>query len=165
MKYASLGIICFVAFLPFQGYCQTTDSATNTAAISAKLSDKYINAIGIRSALYQDKMEKGTEKYLDKLKAQELVLQKQLSKINPEAATRIFDGSQLAYDNIQNDLKNNSEKVLKSCGKYVPGIDSAITSLKFLQQNGVISGKLASNAAQVKSAQEYKLSKYFCSTR
>ncbi len=81
-------------------------------------------------------MQQGTEKYLEKLNAQELILQKQLSKINPGEADRIFNGSQQVYDKIQNDLKNNSENILRPMGKYVPGIDSAITSLKFLQQSG-----------------------------
>jgi hypothetical protein len=152
MKYTNPGILIALFIFPLLTIGQSADTLGSEAGLYQRMSGKYIDAIGERSAEYQGKMEKGTEKYLDKLKSQELVLQKQLSKINPEAATRIFDGSQQAYDNIQNELKNNSEKVLKSCGKYVPGIDSAITSLKFLQQNGVISGKLASNAAQVKSA-------------
>ena len=42
--------------------------------------------------------------------------------------------------------------LLRSCGKYVPGIDSAITSLKFLQQNGNITGKIGSNVSQVTAA-------------
>jgi hypothetical protein len=94
-------------------------------SISSKLSNKYINAIGRRSSEYQAEIKQTTEKYLDKLKSQELILQQELSKVDPNKALQVFDRSQQTYDKIQNELKNNSENVLKSCGKYIPGIDSA----------------------------------------
>jgi hypothetical protein len=147
------GMLCVFACIPLSLIAQKESMPDSiTISISAKTSDKYINALGNRSAEYQTQMEQGTEKYLDKLKAQELILQQQLSKVNPEAATRIFNGSEQAYDKLQNDIKNNSESVLKSCGKYVPGIDSAITSLKFLQQNEGLTNKFGSNSAQITAA-------------
>jgi hypothetical protein len=152
MKYTCLGIICIFAILPIAADCQSIDSSALNSNFPQKLSEKYIRDMGSRSADYQEKMQAGTLKYLDKLKSQEQILQQQLGKINTNAANRIFTGSEQAYDKLQNDIQNNSENVLKSCGKYVPGIDSAITSLKFLQQNGNISGKLGSNVAQVKAA-------------
>jgi hypothetical protein len=152
MKYTFPGIACVFVLFSFTADCQANQAAIQQPDISQKLSDKYIREMGSRSALYQEKIQVSTEKYLEKLKAQEQILRQQLDKINPEAAQRIFNGSQQAYNKIQNDLKNNSENVLRSCGKYVPGIDSAITSLKFLQQNGNISEKLSSNVAQVKAA-------------
>jgi len=153
MPSAVTGFLCLIAFIPLTAAAQRASSAdSNGIAISAKLSDKYINALTSRSADYQRRMEQGTEKYLDKLKAQEIILQQQLSKINPGAAEKVFNGSVQTYDKLQNDIKNNSENVLKSCGKYVPGIDSALTSLKFLQQNGNITGKLGNNVTQIKIA-------------
>jgi hypothetical protein len=153
MPSAVTGFLCLLACVPF---CLTakgeSDLDSSGITISAKLSDKYINDMSSRSAEYQSKMEQSTTKYLDKLKAQEQILQQQLSKTNPEAAIRIFNGSQQAYDKLQNDLKNNSGNVLNSYGRYIPGIDSAITSLKFLQQNGSMTGKLGNNIAQVKAA-------------
>src|SRR5450755_67858 len=152
MPSAVTGFLCLIAFIPLTAAAQRASSAdSNGIAISAKLSDKYINALTSRCADYQRRMEQGTEKYLDKLKAQEIILQQQLSKINPGAAEKVFNGSVQTYDKLQNDIKNNSENVLKSCGKYVPGIDSALTSLKFLQQNGNITGKRGSNVTQIKA--------------
>lgn len=72
--------------------------------------------------------------YLDRLKEQEQTLQQQLAKIDANAAARIFSGSEQEYEKIQSQLKNNSENVLNGYGHDMPGIDSAITSLKFLQQ-------------------------------
>jgi hypothetical protein len=147
------GIYCLLLCIPLglTAQKQTVPDSTGIT-ISPKLSEKYIQDLGNRSTEYQAKMQQGTEKYLDKLNAQELILQKQLSKTDPAAVERIFSGSQQVYDKIENDLKNNSENILRPMGKYVPGIDSAVTSLKFLQQNGNIPGKLGTNVAKVKAA-------------
>jgi hypothetical protein len=153
MSSAVTGIYCLLLCIPMGLTAQKQSVPDSTAInISPKLSGKYIQDIGNRSAEYQAKLQQGTEKYLDKLNAEELILQKQLSKTDPAAAERIFNGSQQVYNKIQNDLKNNSENILKPMGKYVPGIDSAVTSLKFLQQNGNLPGKLGTNVAQVKAA-------------
>ena len=153
MSSAVTGFYCLLLSIPLSLTAQKQTVPDSTGiTISPKLSEKYIQNIGNRSSQYQAKMQQGTEKYLDKLNAQEQILQQQLSKTDPAAANKIFDGSQQVYDKIQNDLKNNSENMLKPMGKYVPGIDSAITSLKFLQQSGINSGKLGTNVAQVKAA-------------
>jgi hypothetical protein len=153
MSSAVTGFYCLLLSIPINLAAQKQSVPDTTGlTISPKLSEKYIQDIGKRSAEYQAKMQQGTEKYLEKLNAQELILQKQLSKTDPAAAERIFNGSQQVYDKIHNDLKNNSENILRTMGKYVPGIDSAVTSLKFLQQNGNLPGKLGTNVTQVKAA-------------
>ena len=105
-----------------------------------------------RSAEYQIKLQESTTNYLNKLQDQEHKMQVQLEKVNPDAAKRVFENSQKIYEKLQNDLMHNSENVLKSCGKYVPGIDSAITSLKFLQLSGVGSTRIGDNLNQAKAA-------------
>ncbi len=153
MPSAVTGFFCLLLSIPLGLMAQKQSVPDSTGlTISPKLSEKYIQDIGNRSADYQAKMQQSTEKYLDKLNVQEQLLQKQLSKTDPAAADRIFTGSQQMYDKIQNDLKNNSENILRPMGKYVPGIDSAVTSLKFLQQNGNLPGKLGTNVTQVKAA-------------
>jgi hypothetical protein len=153
MPSAVTGFLCLLVCAPFCLYAQKAPAQDTTVLpVSAKLSDKYVNTIGSRSAEYQGKMEQSTEKYLDKFRAQELILQQQLNKTNPDAANKIFSGSQQAYDKLQNDLKNNTGNVLNAYGKYVPGIDSALTSLKFLQQNGNITGRLGASSSQISTA-------------
>jgi hypothetical protein len=153
MRSAVTGVLCL---LSYASLCQTTPKAPVTSSadstISRKLSEKYITDMGSRSAEYQAKMQGATNEYLNKLQAQEQVLQQQLNKTNPDAATKIFSGSEATYNKLQNDLKNNSANVLNSYGRYVPGIDSAITSLKFLQQGTLSNNKLASQSAQISSA-------------
>jgi hypothetical protein len=150
MPSAVTGFLCLLFCIPVDAIAQL-GSVKDTTGISAKHSEKYISDMGSRSAEYQARMEQGTEKYLAKLQSQEQALQQQLAKVNPAAAVKVFDGAQQQYDKIQNDLKNNSETVLRSCGKYVPGIDSAITSLKFLQQSN-LPGNLGTHATQVQAA-------------
>ena len=153
MSSAMTGVILILVCSPFILIAQNGSTSDSLhPAISDRLADKYIGSVGTRSAEYQQKMEESTEKYLNSLKAKEGIIQEQLKKINPDAAQKIFSGSQAAYDKIQNELKSNSENILKGCGKYVPGIDSALTSLRFLQQNDAIPGKLGQNIAQIKAA-------------
>src|SRR5450432_655686 len=117
MPSAVSGVLCLLLCFPIAMLAQsgsTSDSLSNI--VSAKLSDKYITTVGGRSAEYQAEMQQKTEKYLEKLKIREQVLQKQLNKIDSGSASKIFNGSQQTYDKLQNDLKNNSENVIKSCG-------------------------------------------------
>jgi hypothetical protein len=151
MPSAVLGMLCLLCCISMGATAQP-GSVKDTAGISARLSEKYISDMGRRSADYQARMEQGTEKYLSKLQTQEQALQQQLAKVNPGAASKVFDGVQQQYEKIQNDLKNNSESVLKSCGKYVPGIDSALTSLKFLQQSAHMPGMPGIPATQAQAA-------------
>jgi len=152
MKYTIPGIIGILLLIPFGSHCQIADTAIVNDGISKKIADNYINAITRRSAEYQRKIDKSTMEYLDKLKSKEQILQQQLNKLDSNKALQVFNGSKQAYDKIENELKNNSENILKSCGKYIPGIDSALTSLKFLQHNENITGKIGTNFAQVNAA-------------
>jgi len=152
MPSAVTGFLCLLACVPLTLIAQR-DSITdsNGIAISQKLSDKYINSVASRSTDLTAKMDRNTEVCLGKLRKQEDLLQQKLSKIDTSAAKRIFSNSSGEYDRIQNELKTNLQNVLKGCGKYIPGIDTAITSLKFLQQAN-INAKLSGNASQIKTA-------------
>lgn len=149
MRSAITGFLYLFASLPF---VTTAQQSSDSLEISSRLSSKYINSIGDRSESIKSKMDQSTEKYLDGLKKQEQVLQTKLNKIDPAAAERIFQGSGQAYDKLQNDLKNNSANMLNSYGRYVPGIDTAITALKFLQQGALANPKIAGQVTQIKSA-------------
>ncbi|MEO7046736.1 MAG: hypothetical protein ABI091_15635 [Ferruginibacter sp.] len=149
MRSSITGIICLFMSLPHMGL---TQHSIDSLELSSRLSSKYINSVGDRSESIQQKMDQSTQKYLDGLKKQEQALQTKLNAVDPAAAERIFQGSEQAYDKLQNDLKNNSANVLNSYGRYVPGIDTAITSLKFLQQGTLANQKIAGQVTQIKSA-------------
>ncbi len=151
MKYTFLGILCIAMLTPCFVKSQAGDSSRTVTDLSQKLSAKYVDELGNRSGDLSAKMDKNTDIYLQKLKKQEAQLQQKLSKIDSSAAKRIFNGSGQEYDRIQNDLKNNAQNVVKGCGKYLPGIDTAISSLKFLQQPG-LNAKMPGNVSQISTA-------------
>jgi len=138
--------------LPFCSYCQTgqDSSSIHTEAIK-KLSGKYISSIDSKSEKLGDQMDRKTEKYLGSLAKQEERMQRRLSKIDSVAAKNIFSGSEHKYQQLKQDLKNKSNNLLKGSGQYIPWIDSASTSLKFLGNNPAL-GKLSSQTARIKTA-------------
>ena len=77
MSSAVTGVLCLLVIFPIALFAQS-GSAIDSASdiVSAKLSDKYINAVGSRSAEYQAEMQQKTEQYLNKLKTQEQILTK-----------------------------------------------------------------------------------------
>ncbi len=152
MRYTFYGMMCLVVLLPTLTDGQVMDTAVVNVKISTRISDHYIQSVESKSAGALNETEEATEKCLSKLKQQEQVLQTQLNKVDPAAANRIFSGSGQIYDKLQSDVKGNADYVLKSYGKYVPGIDSAITSLKFLQQKANLSNQVSGNLAQVNDA-------------
>ena len=96
-------------------------------------------------------MDKQTEKYLAKLEKQEANLKKKLSKIDSSAAKKVFSNAEQQYADIQNKVKTKSAQLLSKTGKYLPWLDSASTSLKFLQKNPVFTA-VNGNAAKLKGA-------------
>src|SRR5450432_2322249 len=151
MKNTFMGIACILICLPYCALSQLSDSSGLGVDISRKVTSNYINEVGRRSEELTAKLDKYSEVYLSKLKNQEDLLLRKLSKIDSSAAKRIFTNSSQEYDRIQNELKTNSQNVLKGCGKYIPGIDTTITSLKFLQATNLDS-RIPGNITQVKNA-------------
>jgi hypothetical protein len=149
MRLTFTGLICLFVYMPFMSMAQLPADSMD---ISSRLSSRYTSSIGNRSESVKEKMDLSTQKYLESLKKQEQALQTKLNKINPAAADKIFRGSEQQYDKLQNDLKNNSSNVLNSYGRYVPGLDTAITSLKFLQTGALANPKLAGKVTQIKAA-------------
>lgn len=148
MRLLITGILCLLVSLPLCLRAQRVDSSE----ISPALSSKYIHSIAVRSESINAKVDQHTANYLNRLKEQEQTLQRKLNKIDSNAATWIFNGSAQQYEKLQTGLKNNSENLLKSYGKYLPGIDSAVTSLKFLQQGALANPKLAGQLSQINAA-------------
>jgi len=134
------------------GYTITTAQSTiATDTIPNKITSQYINAVSDKADKLGNKMDEQTELYLLKLQKQEAKLQQKLSKIDSVAAHNIFSNSQEKYNNLIAAVKNKSPNLLKSTGQYLPWLDSASTSLKFLENNQ-LTKKLPINPAQIKGA-------------
>ena len=149
MKYAYPGILNIVLCLvmPQCILSQTADSLD-----LSRISEKYVDGVASKSEKYGREIEKTSENYLLKLKEQEGKINSQLSKIDPQTADRIFKNSEQYYDNLQHDLQSNADRVTKAFGKYIPGIDSTITSLGYLKTLDGIGGKYTGQISQIKGA-------------
>jgi hypothetical protein len=136
--------------LPQSSSAQGTPDSVNTR--TAKITQKYIGAVDEKAAAITEKLDKQTEKYLNKLAKQEAKLQSKLSSIDSSAAKRIFTGAQGKYQDIEQKLKNKSEQLIKNTGRYMPWLDSASTSLKFLEGKNPLLTNVNGNAAKITGA-------------
>ena len=131
--------------------CIAQQNPDSILAMSNKLSQRYISAVSEKSEKVSGQIDKQTEKYLAKLEKQETRLKRKLGKIDSLAANRIFADAKQQYQDINDKVKNKSAQLQNKAGKYLPWLDSASTSLKFLAKNP-IAGKLGGDAAKLKDA-------------
>jgi len=116
-----------------------------------KLSQAYIASVSNKAEQVITDIGKQNAQYLDKLQSREIRLQKKLAKIDSLAAQNIFAGSAAKYEQLQNDIKNKSDKLQRSTGLYLPWTDTASNSLQFLTNNP-LTGKLPVSPSQMKDA-------------
>jgi hypothetical protein len=153
MRNAVRAILCLLATVPFIARSQVhADSATAPGAIPNKLSQQYIGSVDKKSEQISADINKQTDKYLSQLQKQEAKIQRKLFKVDSVAAKSIFPQSQQAYQQIQDEIRNKSQNILKGSGQYIPWVDTAITSLKFLGQAKAINGQIGSQFSLVQGA-------------
>jgi hypothetical protein len=138
-----LGLAVFFVFT--NAFAQDTSSLNNFST------EKYINAIATKSARVSADIDKQSEKYLDKLEKQEQRLYKKLHKIDSVFAENIFRTSQQRYQQIRDQIKNRSQRLLRGNGQYTAWIDTSICSLKFLEAKQ-LSDKIPISPASLKKA-------------
>ena len=152
MKISPL-IFSLLLFLCYTVDCSAQSGGEDTSIIiDARIADKYIHTLDEKSARVTEQLDKQTEKYLAKLEKQEASIKKKLSKIDSLAANNIFADAKGRYEAIQNKLKDKSANLMKKTGQYLPWLDSASTSLKFLEASNPVTGALGSNAAKITGA-------------
>ncbi|MEO8405621.1 MAG: hypothetical protein ABI480_13530 [Chitinophagaceae bacterium] len=106
-------------------YTGTHAQQTDNVQISSAYADK-ISASGTSIG---NKLEKKSSKLLFRLQKQELKLKNKLAKTDSAKAKAIFGDARQQYANLDQRLQNASPT------KYIPSLDTLVTSLKFLQQN------------------------------
>jgi hypothetical protein len=144
--------ICLIVALPFAAFPQIKeDSSIASSNLSEKLTGKYIGDLSSRSGKISCDIDRQSARYLDQLQRQESKIQKQLAKVDSIGAKKIFANSVQKYEQVQNSIRDKSQALLTSCGKYIPWTDTALTSLKFLQQNALLS-KMGGQSAQIQAA-------------
>jgi hypothetical protein len=153
MRHTHSCVICVLVFSPLHLLSQKfQDSLINPFALSQKLSDKYISTVSARSEKLSGDINEQSEKYLEKLQKQEAKIQGKLSKIDSVASKRIFTEGQQIYQQVQNEIQNKSQSITKSCGQYIPWMDTAINSLKFIQYKNSVVSAVNGKFSQVQSA-------------
>lgn len=115
---------------------------------TAKLTQKYVDAVEGKASKVSEQLDKQAEKYLAKLEKQEARLKNKLAKIDSLAAKNIFADAGRQYLDIQNKVKTKSSQLIKNTGRYFPWADSASNSLKFLEGTNPV----LKNAGQLKGA-------------
>ena len=146
-------LLVFLTLLQLSGfhYCKAQQNPDSLLTMGNKLEQQYISVVSKKSEKLSGAMDKQTEKYLAKLEKQEAGLKKKLSKIDSLAANKIFADAKQQYQDIQNKVKTKSTALLNKTHQYVPWLDSASTSLKFLDKNPLI-GNINGNAAKFTGA-------------
>ena len=120
-------IVMLLLFIARSSYGQEDNG--NVQAIT-DISGKYADAIGKKAEGMEGKLDKKSEKALQQYEKQAAKLQKKLAKIDPAAATRIFGDADKQYKQLTDKLKQPVQKLQK----YIPGLDTMGTSLKFIDQ-------------------------------
>ena len=145
-------ILFFMVCLIAASHCLGQETVDSTNASIVKLTDKYISTLDAKSTRVTEQLDKQTEKYLATLEKQEAKMKKKLAKIDSLAANNIFADAGQQYQAIQNKLQNKSAELRKKTGQYLPWLDSASTSLKYLQGKNPLTGALNGNAAKISGA-------------
>ncbi len=120
-------------------YLAVAQDTTKVLTTSKVLSVKQLDAINDRAVSYNHKIDKQTVKYLRKIEKQEQRLKRKIQKLDSTAAKDLFDKSQAYYTELQNKLKDKTNKIKNArVTQYLPGLDSMTTSLQFLKDNAAL---------------------------
>jgi len=122
-----LAIIITIMVLPVVALSQQKDTDYNT---TIQLPDKFFAQINKKSQAIQDKLDRQTERYLQKIIKQEQKIRRKLAKKDSTAAVELFGNVGTHYIK----LKQLPGQVTANV-PYISFVDTLATSLKFLQQN------------------------------
>lgn len=108
---------------------------TSADTITSKSLTKYIETVEKKVSQIDETISKLTEKTIRKLEKQEQQLYKKLYKIDSVAANNIFSKSVTHYQQVQEKVKGNVQKVGKAfSGDYIPYLDTLTNSVAFLKE-------------------------------
>ncbi len=113
----------------------------------ANFPTRFFDKINHKAAGLEDKLERQTVKYLQRLAKKEQKLKHKLARTDSAAAANLFANSEKQYEQLIQQVSDDAPASLsRRSGQYLPYLDSVSTSLNFLEQNsGIIS-----NAKEIK---------------
>ena len=106
----------------------------STIEILQQIPFKYISAIDSKVDRYSQQITSKTKKTLEKLSRWETKIKDILLKINPEAANRLFENSQVTFTSLLEQVQRGEDLALQYQASYNKYTDEVTTNLKFLAQ-------------------------------
>lgn len=152
MKITFLYVIFAAVLFPAASFCQAKSDASDVdTVISEKLARKYISSVSAKADNISNDLDRKTDQYLSKLQKQEAKMERKLSKIDSVASKKLFSNSASTYDQLKKDLEQKSNRLLRGSGQYISWLDTATTSLKYLEKSNAFKS-ISTGQSQVKSA-------------
>ncbi|HEU4471641.1 MAG TPA: hypothetical protein VFR58_11185 [Flavisolibacter sp.] len=113
-------------------------------------SGKQLSLLGERANGLRGKLDKATEKYLQKLQRQEKKLRRKLGKLDSLQAQALFGGIDEKYASLQNSIPRLSRYTSVYSGR----LDSLATSLNFFKATGLPGDQIDKSLGQLSSLQD-----------
>jgi DNA replication initiation complex subunit (GINS family) len=131
----------------------------NRAEQLVQLPNKFLQSVNKKVSGLETRLNKQTEKYLQRLSKREQKLKKKFSTVDSVAAKNLFNNTDQQYAALIDKLKSKTSAGNGLTGEYLPYTDSLKGILSFIDQNkGGISKKLQGPAAgalsQLKNLQD-----------
>lgn len=118
--------------------------------VNPRLVSSYINETGSKSGHIDKKLDKQTTRLLQRWKKQEHKIQSKLERKDSVKAASLFSTTKQQYEQLEQKLQSKT-----ALQQYIPSLDTAGSSLKFLQQNP----QLLANAGEAKEKLNNALTK------
>jgi len=119
-----------VSFLTFSVSLTLISSSIYSQNSTNKISSKYFETVSKKTNSLQEKLDKKSQKVLDRFQKQEAKIKRKLIKIDSLAANNVFANTQEKYKQLEEKLKSST-----ALSSYLPYLDTLKTSFKFLEQN------------------------------
>jgi hypothetical protein len=116
--------------------CLSQDNPTALDKIT-NFPTQFLNKVNQKTADLESKLDRQTEKYLQRLLKAEKKLRKKLQKTDSAAAGKLADSEQ-QYEQFSNLLRQNAPSPGGQSSQYIPYLDTLKTSLSFLDKNSDI---------------------------
>jgi hypothetical protein len=139
----------FLLFYLLIGNAQSWTGIGDTS--SQPIPGTILTSLVEKSASIEQKLEKSTEKYLNKLQKQEKKLRAKMRKKDSVLARQLFDGVEEKYLA----LKGKPEKLSEYIHVYSPLLDTLTTALKFLKTNKINNPELQQVLSRFSSMQDW----------
>jgi hypothetical protein len=121
-------------------FCQVSRAQEKESVVDKVINfpTSFFNKVNSKYASLEDKLNKQSEKYLQRLKKKEKKMKRKLARVDSAKAEQTFGDVDAQYDKMIAAVQSDSLPVKRNGGAYIPMVDSVKTSLAFLGQNPAV---------------------------